>query len=138
MSGSEIVRPLEMLARATMIACSITLLPAVRAVMRSASRIGTPEETSVPSVRVKRATAAFRMSGPKTGNAEEEPVDDDLSLLGLVGVAQGEERDHRARAARYQTWSIVKCERLITNWVGRGQRLPEAREHVREDRGSPR
>jgi hypothetical protein len=35
--------------------------------MRRASRIGTPEETSVPSVRVKRATAAFRMSGPKTG-----------------------------------------------------------------------
>ena len=58
---------LEMLWRAFMIAYSTTLLPAVRAVMSSASRIGTPEETSVPSVRVKRATADFRMSEPKTG-----------------------------------------------------------------------
>src|SRR5438874_2380848 len=67
MSGSAIVCPLEMLCRAFMMACSTTLLPAVRAVMVSASRMGTPEETSVPRVRVKRATADFRMRGPKIG-----------------------------------------------------------------------
>src|SRR5205823_4942836 len=66
-SGSAIVRPLEMLVRAVKIAFSTTLLPAVRAVMLRASRIGTPDEMSVPSVRVKRATADFRMSAPKTG-----------------------------------------------------------------------
>jgi hypothetical protein len=36
---------------------STTRLPAERAVMSRPSRIGTPEEMSVPSVRVKRATA---------------------------------------------------------------------------------
>ena len=56
-----------MLVRAIMIARSTTLLPAVRAVMTRASRIGTPEETRVPSVRLKRATEDFRMRPPKTG-----------------------------------------------------------------------
>ena len=48
-------------------AFSTTLLPAVLATTSSASRIGTPEEISVPSVRVKRATATLRMTGPKIG-----------------------------------------------------------------------
>jgi hypothetical protein len=64
-SGSAIVRPAAMLLRALRIAASITLLPAPRAVMARASRMGTPEDTSVPRVRVKRATAVFRMSSPK-------------------------------------------------------------------------
>src|SRR3989304_1735163 len=47
---------------------STTRLPAVRAVMRRPSRIGTPDETSVPRVRVKRATDTFRISVPNTGS----------------------------------------------------------------------
>ena len=42
-------------------------LPADLATISSASRIGTPEESIVPSVRVKRATATLRMSGPNSG-----------------------------------------------------------------------
>ena len=50
-----------------MIASSTTALPAVRAVMSRPSRIGTPEEVSVPSVRQNRATAIFRSRIPMTG-----------------------------------------------------------------------
>ena len=42
-------------------------LPAVSLVMLRASRMGTPEETSVPRVRVVRATMFFSTSGPKMG-----------------------------------------------------------------------
>ncbi len=28
-------------------------------------------------------------------------------------------------AQRDQMWSVVKCERLITNWVGAGSALPK-------------
>ena len=48
-------------------AFSTTELPAVLATTSRASRIGTPEEIIVPSVRVNRATATLRMSGPNTG-----------------------------------------------------------------------
>ena len=47
--------------------CSMILLPADLATISSASRMGTPDEIMVPSVRVKRATATFRTSGPNTG-----------------------------------------------------------------------
>ncbi len=66
-SGAEIVSPSRMLARAAMIASSITLLPAVRAVISRPVRIGTPEAISVPSVRVKRATEPLRSTSPSTG-----------------------------------------------------------------------
>ena len=55
------------------IASSTILLPAVRAVIVSASRMGTPEETSVPSVRVKRAIAVLRIRSPKTGTRSRKP-----------------------------------------------------------------
>jgi len=48
-------------------AFSITLFPAVRAVMSSAVRIGTPEEIMVPSVRVNRAIDARWRMLPRTG-----------------------------------------------------------------------
>ncbi len=67
LSGSARVLPSVTAARHWSTAFSTTLLPAVAAVMRRPSRIGTPDCTSVPSVRVKRATATFRMSGPKIG-----------------------------------------------------------------------
>ncbi len=46
----------------------MTAFPAVRAVMSRPSRMGTPLEISVPSVRVKRATAIFRSRSPISGN----------------------------------------------------------------------
>ena len=66
-SGSASVLPSVTEARHWSTAFSTTLLPAVVAVMRSPSRIGTPDCTRVPSVRVKRATATFRRRRPKTG-----------------------------------------------------------------------
>ena len=45
----------------------MTVLPAVRAVMSSDCRIGTPEERSVASVREKRATAILRSIWPMMG-----------------------------------------------------------------------
>ena len=66
-SGSESVRPDVTAVRACITSRSTTRLPAERAVIRSPSRMGTPEEISVPSVRVKRATETFRISMPMTG-----------------------------------------------------------------------
>ena len=87
--------------------------------------MGTPEETSVPSVRVKRATDDFRMSSPKTGTLQQEAVDGHPSLVRAVCVADAPRRRARATIMRYQTLSMVKCERLITNWVGAGRALPK-------------
>ena len=62
-----------MLFRVSMIASSTTALPAVRAVISSASRIGTPDDTRVPNVRQKRATAIFFKTLPKTGSLRSIP-----------------------------------------------------------------
>ena len=59
--------PSEILARTYMMPFSTMRLPAVLATISSASRMGTPEVIMVPSVRVKRATATLRMTGPMTG-----------------------------------------------------------------------
>ena len=66
-SGSAMVLPWLMLSRVAMTAFSTTRLPAVRAVISKPERIGTPLEMSVPSVRVKRATAPLRITVPSTG-----------------------------------------------------------------------
>ncbi len=50
------------------------LLPADLATISSASRMGTPEESMVPSVRVKRATATLRTSGPNDRHLQHEGV----------------------------------------------------------------
>ena len=50
--------------------------------MSSASRIGTPDESIVPSVRVKRATATLRSSGPMTGSLQDDRVDVSRRTLG--------------------------------------------------------
>src|SRR5882724_7000426 len=114
MSGSAIVCPFEMLWRAFMIAYSTTLLPAVRAVMVSASRMGTPEER----------------------HAQQEAVDRHVALLGLVGVADGEPGDDRDRR---QVPDVIDGEvREVDDELGgRGQRVPEALEHLGEDRDHP-
>ena len=51
----------------------MTRLPAVLAVISSPSRIDTPDEISVPSVRVKRDTADLRSTSPSTGTLSSKP-----------------------------------------------------------------
>src|SRR5438067_10151720 len=53
-SGAAIVSPPAIDARDSMTALWITMFPAVRAVISRPSRIDTPEEMRVPSVRVNR------------------------------------------------------------------------------------
>src|SRR5437660_166820 len=67
-SGWAIVSPPAIDARDSITALWITILPAVRAVISRPSRIDTPEEISVPSVRVKRDTADVRSTSPSTGS----------------------------------------------------------------------
>src|SRR5213080_4282425 len=66
-SGAAMVSPPAIEARDSITALWITMLPAVRAVISRPSRIDTPEEIRVPSVRVKRETAALRSTSPSTG-----------------------------------------------------------------------
>ena len=82
--------------------------------MLSASSIGTPDEISVPSVRVKRATADFRISWPNTGTLSSErsiakrPLSvryaERITTVAMIGAA-----------TRYQMWAIVNSERFMTN-----------------------
>ena len=72
-SGSVSVFPSLMVWREARTAFSTTLLPAVLPVMNKASRTGTPDESRVLSVRVKRATAALRMMSPKIGSLSIRP-----------------------------------------------------------------
>ncbi len=67
------VSPPAMDARDSITALWITMLPAVRAVISSPSRIDTPEDTSVPRVRVKRETADLRSTSPSTGALSSSP-----------------------------------------------------------------
>ena len=66
-SGAAMVSPPAMICRDSMTALCTTWLPAVLAVISRPSRMLTPELTSVPSVRVKRDTADFRITSPSTG-----------------------------------------------------------------------
>lgn len=66
-SGSAMFLPSLTFARTCWMASSTMTLPADFAQISSASRMGTPDWSSVPSVRVKRATAIFWRSAPMTG-----------------------------------------------------------------------
>ena len=94
--GSTRVLPPSTLLRVSMMASSTMALPAVRAVMSRLSRIGTPEEVSVASVRQKRATAILRRMMPRIGRLQHRPVDDAAAAVGLVVAA--EEEDARGDA----------------------------------------
>jgi hypothetical protein len=72
-SGSLMVLPSSTDLRVAMMASSTMALPAVRAVMASPSRIGTPEAVRVARVRQNRATAILRMRMPKTGAFSSSP-----------------------------------------------------------------
>ena len=67
------VLPLSTLLRVSMMASSTMALPAVRAVMSRLSRIGTPEDVSVASVRQNRATAILRRIMPMIGALSMRP-----------------------------------------------------------------
>ena len=67
-SGAEIVSPPAIEARDSITALWITMLPAVRAVISRPSRMDTPDEIRVPSVRVNRDTADLRSTSPSTGS----------------------------------------------------------------------
>src|SRR5207249_5657353 len=67
-----------------LIAFFTTVLPAVRATMSIESRIGTPDDKSVPSVRVNRATTIFRITVPMTGIRSEEHTSELQSRFDLV------------------------------------------------------
>src|SRR5438034_10090318 len=88
-SGSDSVPPAVTCWRACITAFSTTRLPAERAVMSRPSRMGTPEEIRVPSVRVKRATATLRISMPMTGTFSAK--------VSITGRDQGAERAREAR-----------------------------------------
>ena len=72
-SGAAMVSPPAMDWRDSMTALCTTWLPAVLAVISRPSRIDTPELISVPSVRVKRDTADFRITSPRTGALSSRP-----------------------------------------------------------------
>src|SRR5690349_12552514 len=67
LSGAEMVSPPAIDARDSMIASWMTRLPDVFAVISRPSRIDTPDEISVPRVRVKRDTADLRTTSPRIG-----------------------------------------------------------------------
>ena len=67
-----------------MTAFSTTLLPAVLAVISRPSRMGTPDATRVPSVRVKRATAILRSIIAEHRDPEDQGVDDEPPVVRLV------------------------------------------------------
>jgi hypothetical protein len=72
-SGAAMVSPPAIDCRDSITASWITMLPAVLAVISRPSRIETPEEIRVPSVRVKRDTADFRRMSPSTGAFSSMP-----------------------------------------------------------------
>ena len=75
--------------------CSTTLLPAVRATMSIASRMGTPEDSRVPMVRVKRATTTLRSTGPSTGSFSKMPskVSRPFSVFRIIFMADADRHD---------------------------------------------
>src|SRR5688572_21636470 len=66
-SGSAIFRPWLILTRLSIMAFSMTLLPAVLAVIARPSRIGTPELSSIAMFWENRATATLRSRSPIIG-----------------------------------------------------------------------
>ena len=115
---------------------STTLLPEVLAVISSASRIGTPDDTSVLSVRVKRAIDDLRIRSPKTGDCRNDAVDRQAPVLGLVRVPQRHRRgddadDHEVEVGDGEVGQVDDELRR------RRQRLAEAGEQLGEHRDDP-
>src|SRR6266496_4048390 len=125
-SGAAIVSPPAIEARDSITALWMTMLPAVRAVISRPSRIDTPDEMSVPRVRVKRDTADFRSRSPSTGRLSIS-----LSIWSFPGVVL--EYRFTATKPKIRTAMIVNQKFLrtllapMTMGVGRGSaRLTDA------------
>jgi hypothetical protein len=71
--GSTKLSPRSTPERTFMIAASTRTLPAVFAVISRDWRIGTPDESKVESVRVKRAMAILRSTCPMIGSFSSSP-----------------------------------------------------------------
>ena len=99
-------------------------LPAVRAVMSRPSRIGTPEASSVDSVRQNRATAILRKIDPEDRQLQQHAVDDVPAVLGGVVAL---ERVARARRPPTMMNGMKRTSRLLaamTKRVGSGSSAP--------------
>ena len=117
--------PSEILARVYMMALSTVLLPAARPTIWSASRMGTPEESMVPRVRVKRATATLRASGPKSGSLRTVASQTIWPFFVRMAVLKAKKMPVGMPAKRYQL-SMRPCERSTRNWVGAGSVPPKS------------
>ena len=84
--------------RTVRIAFSMIALPDVFAVMSRPSRIGTPEQISVDSVRQNRATATFLKMTPSSGSRSSIAVH--AQAAGLRRVVPPEHVTRRRRRRR--------------------------------------
>src|SRR6266498_3363412 len=96
---------------------SMVLLPADFATICRASRIGTPEESIVPRVRVKRATATLRTSEPKSGTLSVN-ASHRTRLLGFETKSLNATTNAIGMPMKRYQFSVSPCERLMKNWVG--------------------
>src|SRR6267142_2048442 len=87
-SGSAIVLPSAIDDFVIRISFSTTTLPAVRATISSASRIGTPDESMVERVREKRATAGRAVPALQriAGGEHADDQVDDVRLQPVRGL----------------------------------------------------
>ena len=110
----------------------MTMLPAVRAVMSRPCRMGTPDEISTPSVRLKRAIAVFCITLPMTGARSSQRS---TMVLPCSVLCQRRKRKMPTIISP-RPGRKVRCtnsESASTNLVGRGQFGAEVGEHLGED-----
>src|SRR5688572_27168831 len=102
---------------------STILLPELLATMSSASRIGTPDDRSVPSVRVKRAITIFRSTLPTMGALRMIRSKWKRVFSFARMNFRPEDMPKAAPAYRYQYFRNP-FDMLMTNWVGAGRPPP--------------
>ena len=104
----------------------MTALPAVRAVMSRPSRIGTPEEINVPSVRVNRATAILRSSMPISGSFSKRASMTNAALSVSVPNFDADARRRQAATTNQKPKMLpTKLLMPITMRVGSGRSTPK-------------
>ena len=134
-SGSARVFPSETACRTSNTAYSITLLPAVLAVISRPSRIGTPLLMSVLSVRVNLATATFRRIIPKIGSLRKI-----LSVIArpfstFLIWAKAMTKATKAMAVSRPPMPARKWLKLMISSVGNGS-VPPMEENILENVGT--
>ncbi len=98
-------------------------MPADFATISRASRIGTPEESIVPKVRVNRATATFRTSGPNTGDFSTKACHISWPLPWRVASLNATKSTIGTATKMYQ-FARRPFERSTRNCVGPGSEPP--------------